>query len=376
MLLFLKKIIVFLIPVGVIFAFPVYIIITAREYVSINDVVTVQTLIPASIFGFGYGDISQIPYKEKLVAVKNPTIITLGTSKVMQIRKEFFIQPEKFVNAGGAGRTFGDIEIFIHDLPQESKIKIIILGIDQEMFYRSYDSGTVRKDIDGPTRFIKILSTMSRRVYLDYFSHKYVLSDLINNAKINSNIGLPAILYDSGFREDGSYKYGQAEHNPGRKEKVSKEIDAVAAQTKIAKLYESEGEENSQLEINIQALKRILDECKKRNITVIGVMSPYPTPIYEAMKQSKGLAYKESVVLPDKVRAIFASYTNPFFDLSSLATFSGKEGEFVDSVHITDVSQLRTIIYIAEHTRTLDSFVDVIKLKEILQNSTGDFLEF
>lgn len=376
MLLFLKKIILFLIPVGVIFAFPIYIIIMAREYISIDDAVTIQARIPTAIFGFGYDDISQISYKEKLIAVKNPTVIALGTSKVMQIRKEFFIQPDKFVNAGGAGRTFGDMEILIQNLPQESNIKIIILGVDQEMFYRSYDSGTVRKDTDGLIRFIKILSMMSRRVYLDYFSHKYVLSDLINNARINSNIGLPAILYDSGFREDGSYKYGQAEHNPDRKEKVFKEIDAVAAQTKIAKLYESEGEENSQLEINIQALKRILDECKKRNITVIGVMSPYPTPIYEAMKQSKGLAYKESVVLPDKVRAIFASYTNPFFDLSSLTTFSGKEGEFVDSIHITDVSQLRTIIYIAEHTKILDSFVDIIKLKEILQKSKSDFLSF
>lgn len=370
------KTVIFLIPVAAIFILPTFVIFTVREDLSVSEVIQRQKNDQPVLFGFGYNDYSFIPFKKQLIKTKNPTVIALGTSKVMQIRKEFFMNPSRFVNAAGPIRTFGDLEYFIRSIPDNSDVKVILLGIDQDMLYRSYDSGIAKEEDSGVVKFTKLFVTMSRRIYFDYILHKYTFDDLIDKSKVSNNIGLLAIMYNDGYRADGSYLYGHSMQDPSRVLKVKEQIDIEASQISRAHFYEDSHAEKVFLERNIKGLSEILDLCEKKGIVVIGFTTPYPEPIYKAYKESQGRYHNMITTATERVSDLFREHKEPFFDMALTSFFGGKETSFVDRTHITDVSQLNMIIHLAERNKELNSLVDIEKLKQMLKESQGDFLSF
>ena len=200
------------------------VIFYGREFYSIKEVVATQKEFSQTIFGFSYVSTLFFPYKNLLFREQNGNVIALGTSRVMEIRKEFFIKPNSFVNAGGAVRSLNDAEKFVNDLPNNSNLKVIFFGLDQEMLYEDLNKNSDKKELLFPKRMIDTFSFMSRRMYLDYFSHKFNLNTLINNSKENHNIGISALINGDGFRYDGSYRYFEAQTNKNLIEDVNKRI--------------------------------------------------------------------------------------------------------------------------------------------------------
>lgn len=373
MLVFLKKVFLFLIPVSLIFVFPLMVIVFGREYVSARDVVQTQMDYPDTLFGFAYNDESFIPYKKLLVEVKKPTVVALGTSRVMQIRKEFFKDPKTFVNAGGAGKTLGDVEQFIQELPADNNVKVLILGLDQDMFYKTSVSPDKRAESLLPLRYSDILATMSRRIYLDYATHKYSISVLLDKSRTTNNIGLSALMYEDGFRSDGSYRYNQASNNIDRVKTIALQIEQKANDIKKDR-REPDDFQKQQLELNLTLLFDILDRCKQKGIVVVGFMPPYPQLEYQAMVDAGGLNNEMITVIPKKVTDIFAAHNNFFSDLSSPTIFGGNETEFVDVIHGTDIMYVKLILYLSERTKDLSVYTDTQFLKETVRDVHQDFL--
>ena len=56
--------------------------------------------------------------------------------------------------------------------------------------------------------------------------------------------------------------------------------------------------------------------------------------------------------------------------------FDGKNTEFVDAVHGTDLMYLKMFMYMAERSKSIRNYVDIDKLNFFLKESTGDFLSF
>lgn len=374
MVSFFKKIIVFLIPVGFIFLLPVTVIYLGKEYLSIKEVVALQSKNQEVIFNFAYNGSSHLAYKQALIDAKSPRVVVFGTSRVMEIRKEFFIDQESFVNAGCPcmSKTLGDIEFFIEQIDASSSIQLIMLGLDREMFYKK-DSRSIDTEFSKIIALKDTLFLTSKNIYLDYFSHKYSLSDIYRPS--NNNIGISAMVHGNGFRSDGSYLYAKEKIDKNRNENVRKLIE-IEKQTILKTNHSTSVAETKTVDYNLEKLKTILELCHEKGITVIGFTLPYPEPIYSDMKNSSGVYNDMVTVVPEKLSLLFKSYKMEFFDIPSQETLKAKDTEFVDSLHGTDVMALRMMLYMGERSKKLNEYSSMQTLRTILRNTQGDFLNF
>lgn len=375
MITFIKKLIIFLIPIGLVFILPGIVVFFGREYTSIKEVVKIQKEFPEAIFGFSYSETPFFTYKQLITKDKNPEVVTLGTSRVMQIRKEFFIKPETFVNAGGAARSLKEAKLFIEQLPKGSNVKLIILGIDQEVLYGEYSN---IGDMNEKSLLGRVLDTTvvdSRRMYLDYLSHKYSLSKIIDEYKRTHNVGISAIINGDGFREDGSYKYSKEEGDINLYQSVQGQVDKKVEKIKLSS--ESVQEYNSkELKSNLVVINDILKLCKDKNIKIIVFMPPEHPDFYNAMINSTGLYHEMIKTGPKALGELLKSQGVIFFDLADINIFGGKKTEFVDAVHGTDVMYLRMMIYMTERDKNLNKYVNINQLSGILRSTEGAFLKF
>lgn len=376
--IFIKKIIIFLIPVGLILIFPALVLFFGREYYSIEAGIKAQITKPETIFGFSYNNLGPI-YKKLLIDVMNPEVITLGSSRVMQFRKEFFTEPNKFINAGGGATGIDNIEEFIKRLPPDNKVNFIILGLDQEMFKVS-PSVNLPLDSNSETyyqknvfeRFVVLLIKNWKKIYQDYFLKKFSLVELSKQSPKTNNIGISAIINKDGFRHDGSYQYGKVINGKNRIMNLKLEIDKTLQLIKQDRSSFRYGESISKPAINY--LGNILKLSKERGIYVIGFLPPYANQTYQEMV-SVDDSYKKIVIdLPNELNSIFSNYDFSFYDFSDIRVLGANDNEFIDQSHGTDKLYLRMIIHMAEKNKELNQYTDLNKLKEILQQTNGDFL--
>ena len=349
------------------------VIFYGREFYLIKEVVATQKEFPQTIFGFSYVSTLFFPYKKLLFEEQNGNVVALGTSRVMEIRKEFFINPDLFVNAGGAIKSLNDAENFINDLPNDSNLKVIFLGLDQEMLYEDFNKKGEIKESYLTKRMIDTFSFMSRRIYLDYFSHKFNLNTLINNSKENRNIGISALINGDGFRYDGSYRYFEAQNNENLIEDVNKRIQEKVGVIKKEN-NQNYNSKNKILEENLKKLSLFLKLCQEKGILVVGFAPPFPPSVYSQMYEGSGI-YKEMVI--DNIKKeqdIFRKNNALFFDFSSTLSFGGKDTEFVDEIHGTDKMYARMMLFMVENDKELRYYIDEKAIRDLIKNSKNNFL--
>lgn len=363
---FLIKSIIFIIAITPILFFPAAVLMYGKEYLSTKEVVQIQKKDPRVLYGFAYTAESFYSYKKLLVQENNPEIISLGTSRVMQFRKEFFTATTTFINAGGAGKSFETIESFIDTLPQTSHVKVIFLGLDDEVVILPYKSKEIVKEKITPVRFTQIVISMGRRIYLDYFSHKFSINELIQRGNSTPHIGISAIIHGGGFRSDGSYCYGVPMPDVDRLKNVNGQV-----KLDVKKLREDHVEHTKIISQNSKILLRILEKAKKRNIIIIGFLPPLHPKLYEIRKNNS-----DHILILKNLKKVFDDVEMPFFDLSDINLYDSVDTEFVDSIHGTDLMYMKIIRYMASHITTLNPYVNLNFLNKSIKSSKGDFLNF
>jgi hypothetical protein len=360
---FIIKTILFSLPLLLVVIFPAAVLLVGKEDMSMQKVAELQIADPGTLFGFAYNELSFIPYKELLVQQRKPQVIALGTSRTMQFREAFFNASSTFVNAGGAGKSLGDIKLFIDGLPKDSTTSLLIIGLDQEMLFSSPYLYESRVEERGPLFFIRLFGTHVRRIYLDYLTHKYSLSELTTASQETKNIGLSALIYGNGFRYDGSYEYGEQKKEVRRLERVASQIDA-----QVEKLKEStEGVVGTIPVDNLEMLEEIAQMAKEKKLQLVVFLPPYPTKINNVI---------ENKFLYTSISLILKKYDAALFDFSSIASFGGKDSEFVDAIHGTDLMYAKMSLYMANHFPVLAHYFDLGALRKMIQQASGDFLSF
>lgn len=104
----------------------------------------------AELISLAYSDPMHL-VKQEVLKNRQPSIIALGTSRVLQIQKFIFDEPADFYNCGRSVRRVQDLKSFLSSYPGK-KPTMIILGLDQDFF------GLVMRiwrGSQGPTRHMK-----------------------------------------------------------------------------------------------------------------------------------------------------------------------------------------------------------------------------
>jgi hypothetical protein len=376
MITFIKKVIVFFIPLLLVYAFPLTIYILGKEYIPLSDIVKRQYEDPSILYGFSYYGEPHVPYKMLLVQAAKPDIIVFGSSRSFQIRKEFFITPDRYVNAAVPRPSIGDLgnmQIFINALPRDGKERTLFLLLDKRFFTEEYPDGLSVKEDSFVTKFTRLSGKPLRLIYLDYFSHRYTLHDLISASLHTNNIGLWSLIAGSGYRIDGSHKEGYYMNKPDRKSLLTVDIHDRVEQIKN---YDPEllQKEESLIPQNLQALRSILSLCKERNIRVVGFIPPDPIAVAQEIHTGKSPYAQSQIKLVQRIASTFSLSQVEFFDLSDITLFGGKDDEFIDLIHGGDLVYARLFLYMAKQDISLNRVIDVHTLEKVIQDSKGDFL--
>lgn len=368
----LRNIGYFLLPIIVILALPLVVLWKSGELSSLARIIALQQN-SSVLAGFAYSYPAPYYKLHSILALK-PEIIALGTSRVMQLRQEFFSRG-LFFNAGGGLSTVKDPLLFLERIPKESPLAVIILQLDQNFFNQAWDRRTVgnrnRKLLldtyDGPGN---IFLSSWRSVYRDILNGKITFAALFSENTVPLKIGLGARMHNNGFRNDGSYQDGASREavTPGSEERLS-----VA----LSQLKEKQGTFVSGTEVDgaaLGTLESFLSRANGRGIRVIGLLPPFAPSIYAKAYADPELRYLPK--LAASLGPVFQKYSFDFFDFSDGETFHSSDEEMLDGVHGSEKTYLRLFIAMAEKSEALRPYVDVVSLKRQLNLSVSPFVVF
>lgn len=203
---FIYKSGLFFLPIAVIL-FPAWIHLTGhREIKSVSEMVD-QNQKNGGLIGLAYTDPMHL-VKHAVIERRQPKIIALGTSRVLQIREQFFTQPQIFYNCGRSVGKLQDLIGFIDSYPRE-KPKIMLLGLDQDFFNVENEdlSNPPRSYSQQETAYGSRLTKGTKALFKSLLDGGVETGDALPGS--DHYIGRNARLYQEGYRGDGSYCYGR-----------------------------------------------------------------------------------------------------------------------------------------------------------------------
>lgn len=326
------------------------------EIADIDECIAFQRENPDALYGMGYSDSTSFYKLENANYYKAP-IISLGTSRVMQIKNDYFVS--EFYNCGGAvAGNYNEYKNFLENLSY--KPDVIILGLDSWVFNDWWNSMCsdyssfveISRNNINPTSIIK-------RIRDDWLDDKWKFSQLndYNNMGFNGNIN------DSGFMLDGSYYYGDVYRNPEIQEdyNFADTLDRIAIGTKRFEYGEH-------IDIDtITQLDNLLSYCKENDIYVIAFLPPFAPTIYNAMIESNNYGYLNEI--SPTCKELFAKYNYSFYDYLDVSNFLITDDYFVDGFHGSEVVYAYIIRDMSAKDTVLSNYVNEKILNVLIDES-------
>lgn len=325
---FLKRLFLFLIfPVlffVAAFSLPFYIAYSSKELLHIDEMIAIQQKNPNVIINTVLQGTDKI-LKYQFTNLKKPDILALGTSRVMCFREEMFAGGIKFYNAGRAVRSTRGFVNFIDSIGYSPKI--LIIGLDQNFFNEEWaQERNIKHDF---------LYFYQPQMILINALKKTIGSniDLSSLKNFPDNIGLNAVVYNDGFRKDGSYYYSRIINSPDLtfSKRSLFPFDEVVDRINSGDSWFAHGRDiygTAVVQIN-----QLLERCRKKNIFVVGIIPPYAPYVYSKMEGSGDFEYMKKIypaLLP-----VFSQYGYELYDFTNSEKISD-DSMYNDGCHGND----------------------------------------
>jgi len=364
---FLKKIIIFLLPLFILSLTSLIFIKQSGEYFSDIDNLTESN--EDYLIGFAndeyryrYLKWARINNNEKFTA------LALGSSRVLQFKEDMF--DERFYNAGYTIENINEFKDFLETLPKDKLPKYLIMGIDQWMFNENW-SGFSLSNKPKEHWTDNSFSFDLRRIIDVYKNILDGTFNLYNYDRSLSKIGFNAKFNNTGFRNDGSMNYGK---------QINKLInnDVTANDYLFGDTYYRINNNSDRFEygenvsnLGLSKLRELLKYCFEKNISVIGFLPPFPESVYHKMIKSNNYKYIEKIT--PILTEIFINYNYEFYDYTSLEKGKTYDNEFIDGFHGSEVTYYRILLDMLNRKSTLNKITNKIKIKKKLKNRINNY---
>lgn len=310
-------------------------------------------------------------FKMESVLTRNPEIIALGPSRVMQFRSMFFKESGSFYNAGGVTERIEDYNYFLDKIPEGKEPKIIIVGFDHQYFNPNRNNSEEILGFAAKPKFWGVWQTGITGLLKDYIKRKFSLSDIFFRKQDVDKIGLNAIINNDGFLNDGSYHYSKFIKNPQSNPDYQFKDTFERINNGVRRFqYSNEVSEKATVE-----LEKFLQKAKERNIHIIGFLPPYAHAVYEKM-MSMGDKYGYILKIKDSLDPAFKKYEFKFYDFSDINSIGSNDKETIDGFHGTEKAYLRLFLLMLEKDKTLKQVADKTYLEKMLENTKNDYYVF
>jgi hypothetical protein len=355
---FLYKSGLFFLPIAVIL-FPAWIHLTGhREIKSVSEMVD-QNQKNGGLIGLAYTDPMHL-VKHAVIERRQPKIIALGTSRVLQFRALVFEESAAFYNCGRSVRRVQDLKSFLTAYPGD-KPTMIILGLDQDFF------GVEDEDLEREPRSYKLHKTTyasrvvkgTKAFFNSLQEGKVKLGQVSPDA--SSYIGRNARLYSEGYRRDGSYIYGErlsGDRGGGEYtfEKTIKRIDKRKGRFANAEKIHPGA---------IKEIEEFLEVCQNNQIHVVAFLPPYANGVYRRFAKERS-EYPHVFETHAVLEPVFLKRGFLLFDFSDIASLGSNEFETIDGYHASETAYLKIIYKMVEIDSRLKAVVDVSVMESLL----------
>ncbi len=334
------------------------------------------------LFSTAYSNFHPRLQKDEVIARK-PVILALGSSRVGEFRGAFFKDPRVFYNATGVVMTMSDFGTFFKTVTPYTP-QILIVGMDHYFFNPEY---TV-KDLahrEDPFRSDPVmnheifLDAFFRnggwwKVYRDYAKGKFTLASVFNSPENATVIGLRARAVGSGSINDGSDYYGEVIHSRAMQQTVLTNISNLAGEISPT----NGGEYGSSISVDaLNELRDFLAFCETNGIFVVGFLPPISHAVYEQLGNYPDASYESSFRrLAPILASLYEEHSFDFYDFSDITSFGSSDSEMVEAKHGSEKMYARLFIHMAEHSKHISPFVDLVSLRTNLEAASSTYVVF
>lgn len=308
--------------------------------------------------------------KFKIIEEKQPAVVAIGSSRVMQFRADYFKNAD-FYTMGGTSGSIEEAQETFNRIKSVYVPQIVILGIDLWWLNPKVDHRSHLEERE------KIYNSKSMQ-YFQLFSYLKDDTDmrmvLFNTSTIKDrdylgnriNVGLSAAVKSNGFRlSDGSYQEGEIiGQNP-------------SLETKLSDIYQRMDKGNRFFNWNqdidydeLKKLKQLIQDMKSNGVHVVVFLPPFPNEIYSAMCHDEHY----STFLSEFEKSLENLCTEEevyFADCSNLAWLGASDNECIDGFHGSETAYAR-IIYKMLEDEKLSNFVNKEFLEECIAYPVSD----
>lgn len=271
-------------------------------------------------------------YKMANVASRRPEILAVGSSRVMAFRREMFGEAgPRFYNAGGAVQNLPDLRTFARILPESSRPRLIVLGIDMWWLNPSWReveglsagaSSDAARNWAGHLTAVRTIASAAREF-------RILTSSVLRPASAR-HIGIGAHARRAGFREDGSMDFGPAYVRPPGAPFVDRETPPVLDRIRAGSLRFEFADALS--EPRLAALVEAVTSLERGGTVVVAFLPPVSTAAADSLARHPRHAALWSgyrTRLPDVLRALGV----PVIDASTPAMLGLTDETMIDGFH-------------------------------------------
>lgn len=362
---FLRQFFVFIIPfsvIGFIYIFFWGVGYYIGEFRNVDIIIQKQRDNHSVLYGTGYNP-QTIYYKLENANFYQAEVITLGTSRVMQFKADYF--EDKFYNCGGAvGGNFDEYLNFVRNL--QYKPETIILGIDEWIFNSEWNCSCTAYPEYVPIELTeRNMLVMVTKIIRDFMEGSWRLSEVDNYAM---NYGFNGCIRDNGYLWDGSYYEGNIYRSPEYQDDY-RFVDTYARIDENRSRFEWGEHIDSETVI---LLEELLKYCKENDINVIGFAPPFAPSVYNKMINSEHYGYIHEIT--PACEELFAKYDFEYYSYMDGMALGMDDTYFLDGFHGSEVVYGRIIQDMIAEGSDIGKYVNKEKLNGLIKERYSSFL--
>ena len=297
-----------------------------------------------AIWGSALND-NLFSYKVELFKQKKPTLMVLGSSRVVQMREQFF--NSSFANCGLAMSHLNEGIMFLEEILKFHHPELILLGLDFWWFNDAHPqpptfpqhnkdgSGNLLYKIRQPFVWLR-----NNKISLRQLMEVTLFGNTKNDITKYDNMGIAAIKYSQGFRKDGSFFDS----------KILFGLDPKVADIQFKITFSWIDKGGSRVEYGdrispgrLQQFQKIMEICRGNNIPLIVFLPPMAPKVYQKMEtMPREYAYIQGL------RNYLPTLPLEAYDFHDISEVSRNDCEFFDGFHGGDVLSQKMLLSIVE----------------------------
>jgi hypothetical protein len=310
-----------------------------------------------ALYGPGYVNPDK-RYKLASLQLRDAEFCSVGSSRVMQIRSDFFRGGERaFYGAGGIASQVSHLTPVLGRIAG-SRVKHVIVGLDPWWFNPSNPVTTVDPAVEAEYSDawdrLGALQGAIKHSWQDLAGHKLSLVRIVSD---RADMGTSAIMRGDGFRRDGSYSYAFELAHPTETEDFEFRDTLGRIRTR-SRLFEV-GDHPSVAAL--ATLRTFLRTSKALGIDVALFAPPFPPTIGGALRASGVHQYVWE--LPERIEQVAKEEGVGFVNFTDCGPIACDDEEFIDGLHGGSRIYARIVLELARRLPWLDAAVDAGALR-------------